>query len=85
MKIIQLILFNISVAGAFMFTAKMLYHMYYVITNITGKYSSFFGPFILLMPNQFNSKGNEHRNALVPVFIGLILCWLILVLTSSEI
>ena len=70
--------------GAMGFTLKFLYHMYNVVTNITGKSAYLLGPLVLFMPNQFNDFGNKHRTALgVPLF-GLITCWLILYFTGEP-
>jgi hypothetical protein len=64
--------------GAIYFTCKAIFHMYNVVTNVTGKYTSFFGPFSLFMASQFNSKGNQHRAALGPAILGLAICWAVL-------
>lgn len=67
--------FLIAFIGAFVFTVKAVYHMYFVVTNITGKHGNFLGPFVLLMPSQFNAEGNKHRAALAPALFGVIVCW----------
>lgn len=64
--------------GAVYFTGKAFFHMYHMVTNTTGKYASFLGPFVLLSPSQFNSKGNQHRIALGTTFLGLFVCWIVL-------
>lgn len=64
--------------GAVYFTFKAIFHMYNVVTNITGTYTSFFGPFSLLLPSQLNAKGNQHREALGPAILGLAICWSVL-------
>ena len=79
MEIILSFILVLTFAVCVVLTIKMIYHMWYVITNITGKYSSFLVPFILFMPSQFNSLGNKHRLALLPTIFGISVCWLILV------
>lgn len=69
--------------GILAFTAKAIYHTYHILTNITGKYSGLFGVLLLLMPSQFNEKGNRHRIALGPAFLGLMACWVVLFLTGA--
>ena len=69
--------------GALVFTAKAIYHTYHVVTNATGKYSGLFGVLLLLMPSQFNEKGNRHRIALGPTLLWLMACWLVLFLTGA--
>lgn len=46
---------------AMYFTVRLTFHMYKIVMNVTGKYASFYGPFILAMPNQFSDEGNIHR------------------------
>ena len=75
---IQILFIGVAFVGAMALTAKAIYHMYHVVTNVTGKYASFLGPFLLFMPNQFNETGNKHRVALVPVLLGVLACWLVL-------
>lgn len=82
MEAIELALAIVAFVGALILTAKAIYHMYHVVTNGTGKYSGLFGPLALLMPSQFNEKGNKHRVALGPVFLGLMACWFVLYLTG---
>jgi hypothetical protein len=78
MSTIVLALLLIAFVGAFVFTGKAIYHMYYVVTNITGKYGNFLGPFVLLMPSQFTPEGNKHRVALAPAIFGVIVCWAVI-------
>jgi len=78
MSAIALVLLLVAFLGAFVFTGKAIYHMYHAVTNITGKYANFLGPFLLLMPSQFNPEGNRHRIAIVPAIIGLIVCWFVI-------
>ena len=42
-------------------TGKVIFHVYKVVTNVTGKYTSLFGAALLFMPSQFNEEGNFHR------------------------
>lgn len=83
MSTVVIALFLIASVGAFVFTGKAIYHMYYVVTNITGKYGSFFGPFVLLMPSQFTAEGNKHRVALAPAIFGVIVCLAVMLLAKS--
>ncbi|MDH5632102.1 MAG: hypothetical protein OEZ10_03825 [Gammaproteobacteria bacterium] len=69
--------------GALVFTVKAIYHMYNAVANVTGKYSGFFGAFLLFMPSQFNKEGNNHRTALGPSLLIVMACWLILFLTGA--
>ena len=69
--------------GGMYFTGKAIFHTYHVVTNITGKYASFLGPFVLLSPSQFNSKGNQHRVALGTNFLGLFVCWTVLLVVGN--
>lgn len=79
---IEKILVFVATAAAFVgcmyFTCKALFHMYHVVTNVTGRYASLLGPFVLLSSSQFNSKGNQHRVALGPNLLGVALCWAVL-------
>ena len=72
----------VAFVGAFFFTGKAIFHLYHVLTNVTGKYSGFFGPLLLLMPSQFNDKGNKHRVALGPTLFALMVCWFVLYFTG---
>ena len=83
MEILKFILALLAFVGALILTAKAIYHMYHVVTNVTGKYSGFFGALLLLMPSQFNEKGNKHRVALGPVLLGVMACWFVLYLTGA--
>jgi len=83
MSTIVLAVLLIAFIGAFVFTGKAIYHMYYVVTNITGKYGNFLGPFVLLMPSQFTAEGNKHRIALAPAIFGVIVCWVVILLARS--
>ncbi len=83
MSTIVLALLLIAFIGAFVFTCKAIYHMYYVVTNITGKYGNFLGPFVLFMPNQFTAEGNKHRVALAPAIFGVIVCWAVIFFARS--
>ena len=77
-KIIAILAF----IGAFIFTIKTIYHMWFVVTNVTGKYASFLGAFLLFMPSQFNEIGNKHRIALGPALLGVMFCWAALFFTG---
>ena len=83
MELLKLIIVSAAGIGAFILTAKATYHMYHVVTNVTGKYSNFFGPLLLLMPSQFNEKGNRHRIALGPVLLWVMACWFVLLLFNK--
>lgn len=83
MEVLKIVLAISAFVGALILTAKAIYHMYYVVTNVTGKYSGLFGVLLLLMPSQFNEKGNKHRVALGPVLLGLMACWLVLYLAGA--
>lgn len=63
---------------AFYFVVRSIFHMYKVVTNITGKYASFYGPLLLLMPSQLNEKGNEHRIKLLYCLVWVILTFVVL-------
>lgn len=75
MDAIRLVLTFVGLIGGFFFTGKAVYHVFYLVTNVTGKYASFFGPFVLFMPNQFNAEGNRHRVALWPALLGVAVFW----------
>ena len=77
-KLLVFIATIVAFAGGMYFTCKAIFHMYHVVTNVTGRYASFLGPFILLSPSHFNSKGNQHRVALGPVLLGLAASWAVL-------
>jgi hypothetical protein len=55
----------IVLIGLFVFalyaTGKVIFHMYKLVTNVTGTYASLFGAFLLFMPSQFNEEGNANR------------------------
>lgn len=70
-------------AGGMYFTGKVIFHMYHVVTNITGRYASFLGPLLLLSPSQLNTKGNQHRLALGPALLGLAVCWAVLLAVGA--
>ena len=70
--ITYLVLFILS----FVSIGKMLFHFWHMNKNVIGKYSGFFGMFILGAPNQFNQEGNRHRQKFlmyIPVTIILFL------------
>lgn len=73
--IVSLVVVVPAFIGGVYFTGKAIFHMYHVVTNTTGKYANFLGPFALLSASQFNSEGNRHRVALVPALLGLAICW----------
>lgn len=75
MDTIRIVLAISGSIGALFFTVKAIYHGFYVVTNVTGKYASLLGPFVLLMPNQFNAEGNRHRDGLWPALLGVAVCW----------
>ena len=83
MSTIVLALLLIAFFGAFVFTGKAIYHMFHVVTNITGKYANFLGPFLLFMPSQFTPEGNKHRVALGSTIIGVIVCWAVILLARG--
>lgn len=83
MEVLKQVLAISAFVGTLFFTAKAIYHTYHVVTNVTGKYSGFFGALLLLMPSQFNEKGNKHRVALGPAILALMACWLVLYLTGA--
>jgi hypothetical protein len=74
-KLVVPVVASVAFAGAMYFTGKAIFHTYHVVTNITGRYASFLGPFVLLAPSHFNSKGNQHRLALGPVLLGVAVSW----------
>ena len=76
--IVKLLVIATGIAGfvgVFYFTAKSLFHAYYVVTNVTGRHANFLGPFVLLSASHFNSKGNQHRFSLGPSLLGLAVSW----------
>ena len=75
MDTLRLVLAIAGLIGGFFFTGKAIYHAFYVVTNVTGKYANLFGPLVLFMPNQFNAEGNRHRSALWPALLGVAVCW----------
>ncbi len=75
MDTIRVVLAISGFIGAFFFTGKAIYHAFYVVTNVTGKYASLLGLFVLLMPKQFNAEGNRHRVALGSALLGVAVCW----------
>lgn len=64
-----------AVIGALFFTAKLIYHTYFVVTNVTGKYASLLGPLVLFIPGQLNASGNKHRAAMARAFLGVVSFW----------
>ncbi len=75
METVRVVVVISASVGAFFFTGKTIYHFFYMVTNMTGKYASLFGPLALFMPNQFNAVGNRHRVALGPALLGVGVCW----------
>lgn len=75
METLRLVFAISAFVGAFFFTGKAIYHTFYVVTNITGKYAGLLGPLAFLMPGQFNAVGNRHRAALGPALLGVGVCW----------
>ena len=68
-----LLIFTFILFGVVIFFFfKMMWHFWYMNQNLIGKYSGFIGPFVLFMPNQFNNKGNEHREKFIK-FLALVL------------
>ncbi len=82
MELVNAAFITLAFLGAFFFTAKSIYHMYYVVTNVKGKHAYLLGAFLLFMPSQFNEKGNRHRNALAQTLVIVIACWVILFFTG---
>ena len=74
---LQVVILVLAFVACMFFTGKVIYHAAYVINNVIGKHSSFFGPFILFMPSQFNKIGNKHRVSLFPSLLGVAASWLI--------
>ncbi len=83
MEVAQTAIVIITFIACVVLTGKAIYHMWFVVTNITGKYASFLGLLLLLMPSQFNEVGNKHRESLGPTVIGVLICWLILFLSEA--
>ncbi len=83
MEIAQIAIVVVTFIACFILTGKAIYHMWFVVTNITGKYANFLGPLLLFMPSQFNDVGNKHRVSLGPTLIGVLVCWLVLFLSGA--
>ena len=61
-----LIIFSFILFGVTIFLLfKMMWHLWHMIQNLTGKYSGFLGFFVLFMPNQFSAVGNKHREKFI--------------------
>lgn len=73
----------IAFIGCFIFTGKTIYHTWFIVTNIKGKYANYLGPLVFLMPSQLNDAGNKHRRSLGPALLGIIICWLVLFLSRA--
>jgi len=82
MELAQIAITVLASFACFVLTGKAIYHMWFVVTNVTGKHANFLGLLALFMPNQFNEVGNKHRASLGPTLIGVLACWLVLFLSG---
>lgn len=82
MELLKDITFVVVLIVCSILTVKCIYHIWFVVTNIKGKFARILGPFLLFMPNQFNDVGNKHRALLFRAVIGVIGCWFILLLSE---
>jgi len=57
------------------FTGKAIYHMFHIVTNVSGKHSSFLGPLVFVLPGQLTAEGERHRKPLVMSIIGVCVGW----------
>ena len=72
MEMAQIAIAVLAFIACFVLTGKAIYHMWFVVTNVTGKYANFLGPLLLFMPNQFNEVDNKHRASLGSTLIRCI-------------
>ena len=75
--IYQVIIFG-SFLSSVLLTARALYVMFWVVTNVTGRFALLLGPFLLFMPGMFNEKGDFYRGKLVRILPWLLFSYLIL-------
>ena len=87
-SLIYLAVMTIAFPFAMYFTIRLTFHMYKIVMNVTGKYASFYGPFILAMPKQFNDEGNLHRIKflkLIPwLALSYVVCFGVLYILESK-
>lgn len=83
METVQIAIAVLVFIACSVLTGKAIHHMWFVVTNVTGKYANFLGPLLLLMPNQFNEVGKKHRASLTSTLIGVLVCWLVLFLSGA--
>jgi len=72
--IVQFVVF----AVAFVLTGKAIFHVFKIVTNITGRWADFMGPLILFSPSQLNAEGNKHRLAFGRLFLPLVVSYIVL-------
>lgn len=83
MEMAKIAISVLAFVACFVLIGKAIYHMWFVVTNVTGKYANFLGPLLLFMPNQFNEVGNKHRASLGLTLLGVLVCWLVLFLSGA--
>lgn len=78
MEIVLLVVMIPALISAFILTLKTIYHLSFIVMNEIGKSSSFHGSLIFILPGQTDDEVLHHRNALIPLLIGVIISWLII-------
>ncbi len=63
---------------AAVFTCKAIYHMFHIVTNVSGRHANFLGPLVLIVPGQLTPEGERHRKPLGISLVGLACGWLVL-------
>ena len=77
-EVISIIFLLIGFGCAAFCTGKAIYHMYHIVTNVSGRYANFLGPFALIVPGQLTKEGERHRKPLGVALLGVAFGWFVL-------
>lgn len=65
-------------------TCKAIYHMFHIVTNVSGRYATFLGPLALILPGQLTPEGERHRKPFGVALLGLVFGWFVLLATGAP-
>ena len=77
-EVIRIALLLVSFGCAAIFMCKALYHIFHIVTNVSGRYANFLGPLALIVPGQLTPEGERHRKPLGVALLGLAFSWFVL-------
>ena len=77
-EVISIVFLLAGFSCAFIFTCKALFHMFHIVTNVSGRFANFLGPLVLIVPGQLTPEGERHRKPFGLALVGVALGWFVL-------